>query len=60
MTEMTRHMITAITMPTYSATSSVLGAAGEHTKKETQSETDVVKQILFNNFRPVRLKEQYL
>lgn len=28
MTEMTRHMMTAMTMPTYSATSSVLGAAG--------------------------------
>lgn len=28
MTEMTRHMMMAMTMPTYSATSSVLGAAG--------------------------------
>lgn len=27
MTEMTRHMMTAMTMPTYSAISSVIGAA---------------------------------
>lgn len=38
MTEMTKHMMTAMTMPTYSATSSVLGAARgdtEEKKKDT-------------------------
>lgn len=29
-TEITRHMITAMTIPTYRATSSVLGATGGH------------------------------
>lgn len=32
-TEITRHMITAMTMPTYRATSSVLGATGEEEKR---------------------------
>lgn len=37
MTEMTRHIITAMTMPTYRATSSVLGAARGDTKKKRGS-----------------------
>lgn len=34
MTEMTKHMMTAMTMPTYSATSSVLGAARGDTEEK--------------------------
>lgn len=33
MTEMTKHMMTAMTIPTYRATSSVLGAAGERDRQ---------------------------
>lgn len=44
MTEMTRHIITAMTMPTYSATSSVLGAARGDTKRKR--DTIIDRQIL--------------
>lgn len=42
MTEMTKHMMTAMTIPTYRATSSVLGAAGERQTDRSLEKSDLI------------------
>lgn len=52
-TEITRHMITAMTIPTYRATSSVLGATGGHGKRglEKRDKTERDKNCLLRSHK---------